>query len=365
MRRYLTFPWIFRAVAWGLFGILIILGLDYGQELLVPFVVGGLLAIAVLPIAEKLESWRIPRIVANIIIIGGGVLFLAAITYLFFFIIRDFTQEAPALKEQALTNVSAIMNTIESITGYPVDEQMLFLQEKIGGILFTLENAQTLVTQTTALSFGTMMVIVYMFFILYYRDKFKEALLSLTPASFVTQTHTALLGITRVMPKYLIGLFNLIIIVTIISSLGFWMIGLSNPLFFGLFTGFMNAIPYIGPLVAFIAVILFALTTHTVPVIIGTIIMFFVVQFLDNNILAPIVAASPIDINPLAAIIGILIGGYLWGITGMIIALPLLGIVKVLCDTIPAWKTFGFLLGTEGTEKHALTWANIRAFFIR
>jgi predicted PurR-regulated permease PerM len=72
-----------------------------------------------------------------------------------------------------------------------------------------------------------------------------------------------------------------------------------------------------------------------------------VAQFIDNNFLTPIIAGGQISINPLAAIISIIIWGMIWGVIGMVLALPILGLIKIICDAVPKLQPLGYLLGDK------------------
>ncbi|GAB3814945.1 hypothetical protein GCM10028895_08570 [Pontibacter rugosus] len=79
------------------------------------------------------------------------------------------------------------------------------------------------------------------------------------------------------------------------------------------------------------------------------------VQFTENNILTPNITGSKVNINPMFTILSIVVGGMIWGIPGMFVAVPFLGMFKVYCDYTEGMSAWSFMLGTEGTEEHALT----------
>ena len=81
--------------------------------------------------------------------------------------------------------------------------------------------------------------------------------------------------------------------------------------------------------------------------IIGILVTYFVVQFIQSYILEPLVVGAEVNINPLFTILGIIAGELIWGIPGMVLAIPLLGILKIVCDHIPALRAYGFLIGEE------------------
>ncbi len=136
-------------------------------------------------------------------------------------------------------------------------------------------------------------------------------------------------------------------ILSVINSFGFWIIGVPSPLFWGIMVSLLNVIPYVGPIIGFSSVAIFSLIVAGPTVALLAIVMFLVAQFIDNNFLTPIIAGGQIEINPLASIISIVFWGMLWGIIGMVIALPILGLFKIICDTIPGLRPIGYLLGDK------------------
>ena len=118
-----------------------------------------------------------------------------------------------------------------------------------------------------------------------------------------------------------------------------------SPLFWGLIVSLLNVIPYVGPAIGFGAAALFSLLVAGPTVALLAMIMFLIVQFIDNNLLTPLIAGSQININALAAIVSLVVWGMIWGAVGMVLALPILGLIKIICDEIPELQPIGYLIG--------------------
>ncbi|ULT23452.1 AI-2E family transporter [Sphingobacterium sp. E70] len=116
--------------------------------------------------------------------------------------------------------------------------------------------------------------------------------------------------------------------------------------FFGSLASLLMLLPYIGIAIGSILPALFALAIKdSAWYAIGVIAWFQVVQFLEGNIITPNIVGSKVSINPLMAIIGILLSGMLFGLAGLIIALPLIATLKVIFDANPNMEAIGFLIG--------------------
>src|SRR5690606_4317354 len=97
------------------------------------------------------------------------------------------------------------------------------------------------------------------------------------------------------------------------------------------------------------AITLFATLTGSpdLSLIFGVILVTVIVQIIDNNILVPLVVSSKVEINAIASIVGIFVGGMLAGIAGMFLAIPMIAILKVIFDNVPALSPWGYLIGDD------------------
>ena len=104
----------------------------------------------------------------------------------------------------------------------------------------------------------------------------------------------------------------------------------------------------------FLSLALLAIVTMDSPwYAVGVIGIMSFVQFLEGNFITPNIVGSKVSVNPLAAIVALFLGGQLWGLSGLILALPVTAILKVILDTIPSLEPFGFLLGEPVHEVEA------------
>jgi predicted PurR-regulated permease PerM len=107
----------------------------------------------------------------------------------------------------------------------------------------------------------------------------------------------------------------------------------------------LNMIPYIGNIVAMGLAMLVALVTGSTTDVIWVVVLFTVVQFLDNNLIVPRIVASRVKLNALVSIVIVIAFGMLWGMPGMFLSIPITGIVKAICDRMERLEPLGYLLG--------------------
>jgi predicted PurR-regulated permease PerM len=136
------------------------------------------------------------------------------------------------------------------------------------------------------------------------------------------------------------------IIVAILNSTALLILGIPYAILIGIIGGLLNLIPYVGGLVAVAIPMIIALATKTTAwYALYVLAFYYFIQLVDNNFLVPKIVASRVKLNTLFSIIVIIAGNALWGIPGMFLSIPLLAIVKLICDHVESLKPWGFLLG--------------------
>ena len=129
------------------------------------------------------------------------------------------------------------------------------------------------------------------------------------------------------------------------------MIGIRYAFLLGIIGALLNFIPYLGALIAASIYMLIAFITMPPIYVLYVLIMYGVIQVIDNNFLIPRIVASRVQINALVSIVSVIIGGAIWGIPGMFLSIPLIAIVKVVCDHVDSLNAWGFLLGDKISKK--------------
>lgn len=333
------------------------------KTLLAPLVLGFFLSLLILPTVRKLESWRVPRILANILMITCSILVILGIGVAISFALSQFISELPTHQSALTQNFLLVQEWIAQVFHFSVYDQQQFIAENFNIIEISANNIGTILSSAGSLFSILGLTFIYTFFLLYYRDKLKIFLEKFLGDKQEKQILTVVRKIGSIIPSYLTGLLWVIIILSILIAFGLWIVGVDNAMFWGISIAMLNIIPYIGTTIGFILLVIFVGATQGLPLAIAAIIIFIITQFIDNNILTPLITGGKIDINPLAAIVGLIVIGSLWGTLGLIIALPIIGIIKIVADSLPEYEAFGYLLGNQGTEKHAITWHSIKKYF--
>jgi len=355
-------PHSLQTVAYALI-ILIAAGfiLIIGKTFLIPIALAILFSFLLFPITNWLEQHKIARILANIIALVCTVIVIIGITIGISLLTKSFVADLPTMRENMTTNVQQTYTWVENTFSVSTVQQKIWIEENLRiETILSDDNLRSIFTTTTTSFLTIGLMFIYTFFFLYYRNKFGDLLFKLIPDSKHKRFHKITDELTSITPHYLTGLVVVVVILAILNSVGFAIIGVANPIFFGVLAAILNIVPYIGTIIGFGFVFLVTLATQNVSVALWIIPVFLVVQFFENNILTPNITARQVDLNPLVAIIGITLAGATWGVVGMLIVIPFLGMFKILCKNVPRLHAVSYLLGSTGTEQHALSLDNIK-----
>jgi predicted PurR-regulated permease PerM len=358
-------------------------GLLVAQGFLAPLVIAVLLAMVVLPIADKLEHWGLGRGVASIL--ADLVLVIATLGFVFVLgaqislVVSDWDKITEKLEpkiDDAIEYVEKkgdisldIMFTMPSFMQSKADSTSAGQQDasaeaqpKSDTTNASQENPFGFLSSQKVLSgaansamslfgfLGTLvLVFIYVFFLLLYRKKLRKSLLRMVSGDQKERTNEIIAKSITVAKGYLAGRFILMIILSAFYVVGFLLLGVQYAIFVGIIAAVLSIIPYFGNLIGGAIALLFAVISGgDIGILIGVVAVFVASQFLENNVLVPFVIGKKVELNPIVIIIIVILGGAVWGMMGMILAIPITGILKVIFDAIPATEPLGYLLGNEG-----------------
>jgi len=317
-----------------------ITGLVLLKDIIVPLIFAALFSVIMLPLVKRVER-KTGRIFSILIVLIISLLFL---TLLMWFIISQMASLAASLPDLEYRFSELIISLSESVSKnlqFTSAEQTQLLKDVIKNLSFY---GGDLLVSTSYLVYFFIQVPVYIFLFLLYRDRFKEFLLALTPGSDLKWKDK----IQHVVRGYISGLGLVVFIAGVLNSIGLLFLGIPHAIFFGFFSGMLTMIPYVGITIgATFPALLALLTKDSMWYAVGVIGVHSFVQFLEGNFITPKITGSRISINALAAIIALLIGGKIWGIAGMILAVPGVGILKILLSYSPTLNSLVILLGDE------------------
>lgn len=317
------------------------------QDILVPLFISIILSMSVYPVANWLENKGLGRVLAVTLtlilfsVIAGAIIWLASTQ------IGNFGEMLPQLQTRFLDLVNKLQLWAEDNFHIAKQAQIAKLKQYGSGMLSSGGTVFTTALSTTGNVLGNMLLIpIYMFFLLYYRDFFKMFFYKLFSGISRSKIDAVLTKIYAAVHGYLTGLVTVTLIVGTLNTIGLLVLDIDYAIFFGFLAAALLIIPYIGILIGSILPIIVALITKDSPMsAVGVAGVFVFVQFLEGNFITPQIVGSKVSINGLVAIIALLLGAALWGISGMALSLPTIAILKVIFDTVPALQPYGYLMG--------------------
>jgi predicted PurR-regulated permease PerM len=332
------------------------------RNFLYPLALGVLFSYLLYPVASFLERKGLPRIPSNIISIILGMCLVYGIAFFIYSEIRRLIADIPNLQENAKANIDRILNDLEGVSVQLSAEKRTDLKEVlVNTIEQTAENLDAFISGTAHTVFVIGIMPVYVFFFLYYRNKYRNFALMLINDRHHERAKKTISELSSVAVRYMTGVTLVVLILCVLNTVGLLIVGVKYALLLGVIAAIWNFIPYIGTVIGYTFPLLVALLTGDGPgTAIGVVILFFIVQFTENNLLTPNITGSKVRINPFFIILGVLIGGVVWGVPGMFVVVPVLAGAKIICENVPRLQPWAFLIGDSGTEKHAVDFTKIK-----
>jgi predicted PurR-regulated permease PerM len=354
MKNTIKYPFYIR-LSFTLISLISITYILYiGQAVLIPVLMAFLFAVLLLPINTFLQrSLRFPNgLAATITILIFVFAFLGILAFLSYEI-TGIAGDFDSIKKNINLFITDIHRFIKSNFNVSIWEQRKYIEDVAqDSVKKGKETIGTTLISVSNIILDITLIPIYTFLILLYRTHFMVFFTKLFRKEYHPKLQEILSQVKIAVQSYVSGLIIEMITVSVLTSIGLYIIGIEYFLLLGLITGILNLIPYIGILIAGILTILASLTgTPDVSLILGVVAVNVVVQIIDNNILVPLIINTKVQINAFVSIIGIIIGGGIAGIAGMFLAIPILAIVKIIFDKIDSLEAWGYLMGDNLPKK--------------
>lgn len=320
------------------------------RDILVPLLFAGILSTLVYPIVHFFETRlyfnRVLAISLAILIFCVGIFIIFGVIGLQ---INEIMDKSASYSETIMKKVNSLLNITEKATGIETKDFLGNDEIKVKEIV--KKNSNIIIdfaTSSGSILGDFVLTPLYMFFFLMYRDFLRSFVFKVaTRSSSKVKMKNILSELYGVQHNYLVGLVIVMAIVGLLNSIGLLLLGIEFPFFFGFFCALLLLIPYVGIIIGslFPALVAFA-TKDSIWYPIGVIGVFGFIQFIEGNIITPKITGSKVSLNELISIISIVLFSMLWGVPGMILALPITASLKVIFDNTDNFKHYGFLLGS-------------------
>lgn len=330
-----------------LFWVLLTIVLYYGKVILIPVTFAIMLAMLMSPVCRWLDHKGLLRVWSAICCLLILIVIFSAVTWIVAAQAMSFAQQIPAIENKIETFLHSVNIFLSERLEIPNPTQNDYLEDKtesLGSIVLT--NARNFLGGITKLIAGMAITLAVTYLLLYHKERYENFFLMLGDNVNIKERKALLNDITKVSQQYLTGRAISMLVLFILYTISLFIIGLENALLLSAIAALINIIPYIGPLLAGVFPVLVALVSFdSLNPTLWVIISFSIIQGIDNYFVTPFVLGGEVNLSALSTILIIICGGFIWGIAGMILFIPLLSIVKIIFDHVPSLMPYGYLIG--------------------
>ncbi len=318
----------------------------WASTILVTLLVAVLLAYFLDPVVTWMERMRIPRALGSLLIVLLTVAILATMGYSLIDRADQFSADWPKYRaplQKAAAQIEAKMESVEKNVsdiepGQKTPAQVVAVGEShtVRDVLVgRLNSLYEFVLAATFVPF-------LLFFMLAAKRQVWHATMQLFSPGERTAVRDALSEVTQVLRSYLMGTALVGVVLIAASSLFFWMMGLDFPFLTGLVSGICNLVPYLGVIMSWVPPLLVGLKKYsTVTPFLVIFTGLTVLHIVTANLLIPALVGWRVRLNALALTIALLFWGWMWGAMGLILAIPITAVLKVVCDHVESLQPVG------------------------
>ncbi|CAO1664943.1 AI-2E family transporter [Vreelandella maris] len=348
---------------WGVLFLVVIGGLIYLLDaVLMPFIAGMILAYLADPLADQFQRWGMNRLLA---VSGVFLVLLIVLVVSLLILIPLLVQQLKQLGEA----IPSVFNWVENIlapqvqewTGYDVTTELTNVRETLaenwrdaGGYLAQAlgqigRSGMAFVSWITYVA----LIPVVTFYLLLDWDRLLDNIANLIPRQWADDTFRLARRCDEVLSSFLRGQLLVMLCLGIIYAVGLTLMGLNFGLLIGFVSGLVSIVPFLGFIVGLIIALVVALFQFaTWWAVLGVILVFSIGQMAESVILQPKLLGDKIGLHPVAVIFAVLAGGNLFGLTGVLLALPVAAVILVLLKEVKVRYQHSELYDENNTDKH-------------
>jgi predicted PurR-regulated permease PerM len=369
-RVLLHMPVDVRSVALIVISFVLVLAvLRWASAFFIPLMLGFMFSYALSPVVDALHRWRIPRAIsAGVLIVG--ILFGAGAS------VYSFSDDASQLVDSLPEAARKLRDSIHVNARSPGASRLGTVQKAAAQLEQAAEEAGAPTTPAArgvqrvvvekprfdirehlwngtlglASLIGQVVIVTFLtYFLLISGDTFRRKLVKIAGPSFASKKITveAMDEITQQIQRYLFVQLLSSVAVGIVTALAFWGLNLNHPIVWGIAAAILNLIPYIGSaIVAGAAALVGFMQFGELRMAVALAAASLFIHTISGNLVVPWLTSKTSRMNPVAVFVGVLAWGWLWGVWGLLLGIPILMAVKAICDRIDDLKPVGELLGT-------------------
>jgi predicted PurR-regulated permease PerM len=317
--------------------------------ILVVILISILLAFVLAPVVDVLDTFAVPRSLGSLIAVVLLVAAVGGASYVSYSRAMDFLDQLPKYRskiDELGARIRERANQIEKSTetvlpGTAANDKVVTVKQASDWTDLVSRNASSVSEILLAVTFVPFLV----FFMLSWQDHVRSASVMLFSMENRNTAYVTLGLISRMIRSFILGNFLIGVFLSLGNIAVFAAIGLPYFYFLGVISGFLSLIPYLGVLLAIIPPLVADLGHLSGPKVVLIVGVVLGMHLIAMNVLYPKMLGKRLQLNPLAVTISLLFWGWLWGALGLILAVPITGAIKIICDHIERLRPYGVWLG--------------------
>ncbi len=318
------------------------------QAILAPMVFAIILFVVLRPVHKGWLGLVRMRIVAVLLTLITGLIPVCLFIVFFSFQILDVIQNLPSISDRlqaGLDQAFAWLSNLRILQGFDFSQ---YVEEAFGNtVTQPFDLLAVGISESTQTFANLFLTFLYLLFLLLYHDGIREWVRRVGGENN-SKWLEIVEEVKEMIEHYLIGVITVVGILSVLNSLGLMAIGLQYAVFWGILAGFLALIPYIGTTLGGLFPLLYALASSDgwfQPVMV--VVLFGTIQFVEGNFITPKIVGNQVSLNPLTAVVALVVGAYTWGLAGVVLAIPMAGVLRIVFSHFSRLQHLAFVMGTE------------------
>lgn len=323
-----------------------------GSPILKPLVFAAIFSVMLMPIEKQINRFIPSRLASILLTILFLFLVCGGIGYIFYLQSSEIFSEFDQILEQLFDGADQAIHWVNANTPFRLAKfDTLLNEDSIGSSLIeVLSTSFSTTLNTAALIF---LSLIFLIFLMLYRSAFTGFLRIQFDEKSRTKINSILDNVRHTLVHYLSGLGTVMVIMAILNSIGLYVLGVDYAIFFGVLAAILTIIPFVGTTLGGTLPFLYVLATGGGWFQAFLVVAFyFTIQQIEGNFITPKIVGDSVKVNPFIAILGIAIGTLIWGVAGIILAIPILGILRIVFNEIDALKPIAHLISNNIGDKN-------------
>lgn len=322
--------------------------LYYGKAFLLPVVLALLLALLLSPLVRLLVRARIPGVIASAVVVFGAAALVASAVALLSAPAWDWVQQAPELVRSARDKIAPLQETVEEVNQAAKQVEDLTQAGDEVPLVQVQESSlrSALADQLGTIVGGGLATVFLLYFLLASGGALLRNLISALPSwSHKRWTLEVAHHLQNEISAYLSTITLINVGLGVVTSVALALTGIPNPILWGVLAGVLNYVPYLGPAVIIAVLSLVSMLSFpTLAQMALPPLVFLLITTLEGQMITPTLLGQRLSLNPIVIFVGLIFWGWLWGVGGALLAVPIMVSIKIVCDHIEPLKPLGLVM---------------------